>query len=290
MQHASSIRATAIDGRVLVSRPIYLQARRTRPFAFVPLGQQRFAGCSDPLEIFEAISVAGRAWTERTPAAVPLAVLDTPVAGATFEPRLFRPSLGAWAPIAIATSVLFGAHRVSWMVLSPLHVFDVVFHVIGASLFGSSGSEAAAALGGLLMPLAMPIGAVVCFVQQQRLSAARLSILWLAESLRSVGESVMTPPQAESFAAAQLAGFVDSLSTVGAAASAPRLAQLAVLTGCLLTAFAVTPRSDTGDEPSRSRSPFGSDVEFLPSVGRFPVCRGRSGCRIAHRRPGCRRR
>jgi len=238
LQRASSIGAAASGGRVLVSRPIYLQARSTRLFAFIPLGEQRFAGCTDPVEVFEAISVAGRAWTERTPAAVPLEVLDTP-SDATLEPRLFRPSLGAWALIAIATSVLFGAHRVSWMLLSPLHLFDVLFYVAGASLFGSSGSESAAALGGLMMPLAMPLVAVVCFIHQRRLSAARLSILWLAESLMSVGESVLRPPQAESFAAAQLAGFVDSLSAVGAAAFAPRLAQLAVFTGCLLTAFAV---------------------------------------------------
>jgi hypothetical protein len=238
LQRASSIGATVNGGRVLVSRPVYLRARSTRRFAFIPLGQARIDGCAEPVDVFEAISVANRAWAEQTPDPVPSRDVEL-VGGATAERAFVGWSIIAWAQIVIAAGILVMANRVVSTLVSPLQVLTVAFYMLGTSLFGGGGSESAAALGGLLLPLAAPLAAAIYFVRAKRPVAARASILWLGQGFMSIGESVITSAAPESFGAAQRAAFVDSLGAIGAAAYAPRLAQLAIAAGCLLIAVAV---------------------------------------------------
>jgi hypothetical protein len=252
LRRASSIGATMDGGRVLVSRPAYLRARNTRRFAFIPLGQASLDGSAEPVDVFEAISVADRAWTAQTPAPVLSGDLDV-VADATAERAIVGSSMVTWARIAIAAGVLMVANRVVWALVSPLQVLTVVFYMAGTFVFGSGGSESAAALGGLLLPLAVPLAAVIHFSRAQRPVAARASIFWLGQSFMSVGESVITIAAPDSFAAAQRDAFVDSLGAIGAAGHAPGLAQLAVAAGCLLIALAVISLIEGGRQRDQGR-------------------------------------
>ena len=247
-QRAAAIGAVASGGRVLISRPVYLEARNARVFAFLPCGPEQISGGAEPVEVFEAISIGARnavATPTARSGASPSAAANDQIPSAAAS-SILPASLSAWMFVAVCAGVCFALSRVVAVILTPLQVLNDVFQLAGMSLFGAGGSDWAAVLGGLLVPLIVPCVATFHYVRERRQVPARLSIFWIGQSLLSLGQEAMTLPEPESFAAAQRAGLMEALRAIGADASLHQVAQVVGFAGGILIATAAVAASGFG--------------------------------------------
>ncbi|MBI3554448.1 MAG: hypothetical protein HY077_18280 [Elusimicrobia bacterium] len=240
-------------GRVFVSRPIFTQSHGSQACAFIPLGIEYFSGLEDPLDLLEAVAVAGAVHTlapvfTGTGPSAPLRATMAPeaaVAPAPSGPQVpvfeaLRSPLGLAAAVGASVPLyLLGAGLM--LVLSPLELLDYLFHTAGHVLFGLSGSENAAAIGALVLQAGAPLAVFAHYWLRSKALPAQAALFWLGQSLLSIGGHLGAAGgvEVETFAACVKNDGIALARAVGWLARYNSLAHLTAFLGCAAMAAAL---------------------------------------------------